>query len=187
MLFKSCPTIKLRHYKHVNISHSNCNKQLCSQCAMKEIQVHLATSVLLFKLPPQVQSNREWLQGSVCTCFIFSVSVPALLGAPKMLSTMTDHMYITSPMATAKSSVVLEIRPLILQITGLEACKWQLAPTVMNPSAPSCVCSLCVTSCYWKGDLNGNAWIAKFLQECTHWADCTEMDSKLQMENKHFN
>lgn len=147
MLFKSCPTIKLRHYKHVNISHSNCNKQLCSQCAMKEIQVHLATSVLLFKLPPQVQSNREWLQGSVCTCFIFSVSVPALLGAPKMLSTMTDHMYITSPMATAKSSVVLEIRPLILQITGLEACKWQLAPTVMNPSAPSCVCSLCVTSC----------------------------------------
>jgi len=33
-----------------------------------------------------------------------------------------------------------------------------------------------------KEDFNGNAWIAKFLLECTHRADWIEMDCKVQME-----
>lgn len=41
---------------------------------MKEIQAYVATSVFSFKILPQMQSNREWLQGSVCM-YLFALSL----------------------------------------------------------------------------------------------------------------
>lgn len=42
---------------------------------MKKIHAHLATSVVSFKLPAQVQNVRERLQGSVCTYFVCFVTI----------------------------------------------------------------------------------------------------------------
>lgn len=118
---------------------------------------------------------------------LFAPSRSAFLGAPRMPSSMSDHMCVTTPTATAKSSVVFEVFQLILHVTSLEGCKWLLAPTVMNPLLPAATV-LCVPHLgIEKEDLNGNAWFAKFLLECTRRADWIEMDYKVQMENKHFN